>query len=270
MPELPEVESVRAQLEILVDATIVDGWDDATPRVIGAGSARGRVATPQRRGKWLILPLLAITPHELVVHLGMTGQLVLTSAPLESPHLHAWWQLSDLPVRRFLNFVDARRFGRCTLVEQGDYSKLPGLSGIGPDALDATIVQASLEAISSTNKTVKSVLLDQSVVAGVGNIYCDEALFAARIHPARRLSTLSSAELGRVCRAVSKTLKAGIESGGTTLRDYRRPDGSTGSHQTELLCYARSGLPCVRCSTLLVRGVVAGRTSTWCPACQAA
>jgi len=270
MPELPEVESVRGALADLVGGEFAPGRTSKYPRYAGAGSAAGTLRDVRRRGKWLILGFDAgSTQCELVAHLGMTGKFLVTGAPLDVPHLHASWTVTFPDGdERWLGYVDSRRFGRLVIVEPGLYGTIRGLAEIGPEGTDAGASAAALRQARSSHRSVKAVLLDQRVVAGVGNIYCDEALFASRIHPERAICDLTSSECRELARNLARILLGSIQAGGTTFRDYRKPDGSRGENVANLRCYGRSGLPCQRCGEELRASVVAGRGSTHCPRCQ--
>ncbi|MFM7068673.1 MAG: bifunctional DNA-formamidopyrimidine glycosylase/DNA-(apurinic or apyrimidinic site) lyase, partial [Actinomycetes bacterium] len=221
-----------------------------------------------RRGKYLLVELRGPDPvdRQLVVHLGMTGKLaVAPTASLEaSPHLRAVWHLGD---GRSLTFVDVRRFGRIAVVPAGDHTGLPTLSQLGPEPWDPSFTGPSLRAfVNQRRRSVKTLLLSQRPVAGVGNIYADEALWLAEVHPCARRLTVAQAD--RLVAAVQSVLAAGVAHGGTTLRDYRDATGSIGGHQLHLRCYGRSGQPCERCGTSLRRIVVDARSTTYCPTCQ--
>ena len=166
-----------------------------------------------------------------------------------------------------LVFRDVRRFGRIAVVPRDDHSSLPTLAALGPEPFDDAFTAAALHrALNASRRAVKTQLLSQRPVAGVGNIYADEALWIARVHPAaRRITRPQSA---RLVDAIRDVLDEGILHGGTTLRDYVDADGSQGSHQLHLRCYGRSGEPCERCGTVLRHVVLDARTTTWCPSCQ--
>jgi formamidopyrimidine-DNA glycosylase len=264
VPELPEVETVRRGLEpILIGRRIVDG--DAHPsvkfrsatEVIGA-----TVASIDRRGKYLLVGL--DDPRRLVVHLGMTGQFRLRAPDADlDQHVRAWWLLDD---HQILEFRDVRRFGRIAVVGE-DLSALPTLAALGPEPFDDAFTAEGLRAaVNRSQVRVKTQLLGQRVVAGVGNIYADEALWRARVHPAARRITRPQAD--RLRTAIADVLTEGIANGGTTLRDYRTVEGGEGANQHQLDCYGRSGLPCNRCGTVLRRSVIDGRGTTHCPTCQ--
>lgn len=264
MPELPEVETVRRGLAPLVTGRrIVDG--DAHPSATFASATEAIGATITgvgRRGKYLLLGL--DDDRRLVVHLGMTGQLRRRAPdqPID-PYVRAWWLLDD---RSAIELRDVRRFGRIAVVGE-DLSALPTLAALGPEPFAAEFTPEHLwTAVRRSTTRLKTQLLNQRVVAGVGNIYADEALWRAQVHPATRTLTRPAAR--RLHLAIVEVLQAGIDHGGTTLRDYRDVDGGRGSNQLHLDCYGRAGHPCSRCGTTLRRSVVDARGTTHCPTCQ--
>ena len=263
MPELPEVETVRRQLEPrVVGRRVVEAWGHPSPKFASAPFAAGaRIETAGRRGKYLLLGL--DDDRELVVHLGMTGQLRLRPGELD-PYVRAWWALDDGSV---LELRDVRRFGRVGVVPVGEHASLPTLASQGPEPWDAVLDDGGLwRRLRRSTARIKTQLLSQRPLAGVGNIYADEGLWRAGVHPARRSVTRREADvlLGEL-RAV---LEQGIANGGTTLRDYRTVEGEPGRNQLELGCYGRAGEPCGRCGTELRRTVLDGRGTTHCPTCQ--
>lgn len=271
MPELPEVETIRRQLEPLVRGrVVVEAWGHPSgkfaPAVDAAGASVGAV---RRRGKYLLVDL--DDHRELVVHLGMTGRLQVEppSSP-PSPYVRAWWLLADEPgsppVGR-LELHDVRRFGRVAVVARGEHASLPTLHRLGPEPFDPAFTGDHLwRALQASRAAVKTQLLSQRPVAGVGNIYADEALWRAGVHPAaRRVGRQRAAALRD---EIVRVLAASIDRGGTTLRDYRTVEGATGTNQLHLECYGRAGEPCLRCGEPLRRLVVDGRGTTWCTTCQ--
>ena len=220
------------------------------------------VVAVDRRGKYLVLPL--DDGRHLVIHLGMTGQLRLDPVAGDvDPYDRAWWDLDD-GTRLVLR--DVRRFGRVAVVGD-DPSALPTLAAIGPEPFDPTFTPEVLWAnLRRSSTRVKTNLLSQRPVAGVGNIYADEALWRAQIHPGTR--SVSRPAAARLHEALLAVLTAALDNGGTTLRDYRTVDGATGTNQHSLACYGRAGQPCERCGTTLRRSTVDGRGTTHCPACQ--
>ena len=262
MPELPEVETIRRQLERRVTGRrVIDAEAHESAKFSPALDAIGATITGvSRRGKYLVFTL--DDGHELIVHLGMTGTLALDDSI--DPYVRARWHLDD---GRTLRYRDVRRFGRIAVVKVGEYAALPTLATQGPDPLDDEFTAERLwRSIRASRARVKTQLLSQRPVAGVGNIYADEALWRAGIDPARR--SITRAEAARLHAALRVVLAQGIANGGTTLRDYRTFDGGEGSNQHELECYGRHGEPCSRCGTLLVRRVLDARGTTHCPTCQ--
>ena len=265
MPELPEVETIRRALApALVGRRFVDAGAFASAKFTDATDAIGAgVDAVQRRGKYLIVVL--DDDRDLVVHLGMTGVLrAVTSRSVDDRHLRAWWLLDDTSV---LEFSDVRRFGRIAVLPHGRYESLPTLHALGPEPLgDDFTAEVLRRAINASDVACKTQLLQQRVVAGIGNIYADEALWLAGVHPAARRISRPKAE--RLHAAIRAVISDGIERRGTTLRDYRTFDGTPGSNQHHLRCYGRFGEPCERCGDTLRRRTLDGRTTTWCPGCQ--
>jgi formamidopyrimidine-DNA glycosylase len=263
VPELPEVETVRRQLEpLVVGRRIVEGWGHPSGKFSSAPLASGAtIERAGRRGKYLLLGL--DDERELIVHLGMTGQLRLRPGELD-PYVRAWWTLDDGQV---LELRDVRRFGRIGVVPVGEYASLPTLAKQGPEPWDPVLDDGGLwRHLKGSHVRIKTQLLSQRPLAGVGNIYADEALWRAGVHPARRRIKRREAEaLLEQLRAV---LEQGIANGGTTLRDYRTVEGEPGRNQLELGCYGRAGEPCGRCGTELRRSVIDARGTTHCPVCQ--
>ncbi len=266
MPELPEVETVRRELapwlpgKTIIEARRVDA--PPGPKYHGLERARGqRIEAVSRLGKFIVMPLSR--GDELVVHLGMTGVL---SADGALSHLRAQVALDDGTT---LYFKDPRRFGRFMVLAPGERSLLPTLHAIGPEPLEPGFTPAVLGVgLSRFGSAIKAVLLGQRAVAGVGNIYADEALFRAGIHPEVAASSLSKARVKRLHEAIVHVLEAGLDDGGTTLSDYRRVDGSSGEHANALLVYGREGQPCTTCGRALERIVIGQRSTTFCPRCQ--
>ncbi|MBY0229365.1 MAG: bifunctional DNA-formamidopyrimidine glycosylase/DNA-(apurinic or apyrimidinic site) lyase [Gemmataceae bacterium] len=267
MPELPEVETVVRDLRpLLVGRSLLavrrtsphglrQPWDAAWERPL----AGARVETASRRGKWIVLGLGG---PALVVHLGMTGQLTVVPAGKEMPtHNHFAFPLDD---GQELRYRDTRRFGSVTYSPGGT---LMADEALGPEPweLDGA---AWRRALAGSGRAIKAVLLDQGVVAGVGNIYADEALFRARLHPARKAGSLTAAEATRLRKAVVAVLDQAIEKRGSTIRDYVGGSGLRGGYQDEFAAYGRTGEPCRRCGAALALSRVAGRSSHYCPACQ--
>ena len=194
----------------------------------------------------------------------MTGMLRIASDDQPDSYVRAQWDLDDGSV---LEYNDMRRFGRIAVVPRGVYTSLPTLAAQGPEPFDPAFTPEQLwRALRASTARVKTQLLSQRPVAGVGNIYADEAFWRARLHPASRHVTKPQAT--RLHEAVRHVLAQGIDNGGTTLRDYRDFEGGRGENQHALSCYGRHDEPCVRCGTTLRRMVIDARGTTFCPACQ--
>ena len=263
MPELPEVETVRRGLAPrLVGRRITAAGSHPSAKFAAAPEAVGRsVDAVDRRGKYLLVEL--DDGLTLVVHLGMTGQLRVTPPGPADPYDRAWWDLDD---GQRLSFRDVRRFGRIAVVGD-DRSALPTLAALGPEPFDDAFTGEHLwRALRSSRARIKTQLLSQRPVAGVGNIYADEALWRARVNPGARTITRPAAD--RLRDAIVDVLAEAIAHDGTTLRDYRTVEGGTGENQFRLDCYGRWGEPCERCGTELRRRTIDARTTTWCPVCQ--
>lgn len=229
-----------------------------------------RIESVGRRGKYLLLPLTSELVEgdraELVLHLGMTGSFRFADRPDPAgvTHVRAWFALDD---DRYLVFRDPRRFGRVSVVPAGDHSVIPTLDALGPEPLGgAFTIEQFAAALRRTTAPVKAALLGQRLVAGVGNIYADESLWRARIHPLSR--RVGRERAARLHGAIVEVIAGAVEREGTTFRDYQMVNGQSGRNADFLDAYGRSGLPCTRCGTELRHTVVAQRGTTYCPACQ--
>jgi formamidopyrimidine-DNA glycosylase len=275
MPELPEVESVRRQLEPALVGRRLERVTIDDPRLVRpyepaevAAELEGeRTVAVERRGKYLVVRFES--GRVLLIHLRMTGSLLHAAAGSlqEDPHRRAVVKLDD---GSDVAYRDVRRFGTWLLLEPGETE--PYLSArVGDEPLDALFTAARLgEGLAGRRTSLKAALLDQRTLAGIGNIYADEALWRARLNPLRPAASLDRAELRRLHRAIRAALEQGLARQGSTLRDYRLPDGSGGSMQDEFRVYGRGGEPCDRCGTPISRTHVAGRTTWFCPTCQPA
>ncbi|MGH9397183.1 MAG: bifunctional DNA-formamidopyrimidine glycosylase/DNA-(apurinic or apyrimidinic site) lyase [Terriglobia bacterium] len=274
MPELPEVETVRRGLERRLLGQMISTVVLARPQVIRGDTMRfcgeiegRRVARLCRKGKTLAIELHSKDggpPHHLIIRLGMTGQLVIaeTGAPL-LPHTHVRMILEGGVEE--LRFRDPRRFGMlrcCTTAEaRGVFNSL------GPDALEISEGEFD-DAIRGRNGAVKAWLLNQQMLAGLGNIYADEALFEARIHPQTPAGRIRKLQRHLLYRAIHKVLRRAVNLQGTSFRDYIDVEGNAGRFEPLLRAYRRTGLPCRRCGARIQRVTISGRSSHFCPDCQ--
>jgi formamidopyrimidine-DNA glycosylase len=233
------------------------------PRPLGELLPDRCVKRVRRRAKRVIVDLDDGT--ELVFRLGMSGQLMLADGdePPE-PHTHLRIAVPDLDCE--LRFRDPRRFGGVWCLTGGSKTVGRPLGEVGPEPLDTT--PAEFRRILQRRRQIKALLMDQHVIAGLGNIYCDEALHAARIHPLTCANALDAATADRLLRAVKRTLRAAIRFNGSTFMDYRRADGTEGSFQKHHRVYQRHGEPCRTCGTRIRRIHCAGRSTFLCPECQ--
>ena len=267
MPELPEVETTRRKIEpLLLGRTLQAITHDSPHRYRDTHLAHGRrVSGLSRRGKYLLLHLAAGEAAEgeehdleLIVHLGMTGGFRLE----EGPHT----RVTLTTDAGQLYFNDPRRFGKMAVVPRGRYAGMPTLEAMGPEPLSDDFQEEDFARRAAQAGAVKPWLLSQKPVSGVGNIYADEALWRARLHPAQ--TRLTGEEAGRLYRAVREVLREAVEAGGSTLRDYVQHDGELGAFQGRHAVYGRGGQSCPRCGTTIEKTVLGQRGTHFCPQCQ--
>jgi len=273
MPELPEVETVRRTLRPAVGAKIVAVWDSGKPLHMQRKPPRkrlrsligARITKIRRHGKYLLVD--TDTPDSLLVHLGMTGRfLIVGEATPRSKHTHLVLWLDD---GRELRFVDARRFGQLDVVARDQEKQHAALSILGPDPLEHGISGELLFERSRGRKTtLKAFVLDQNVLAGVGNIYASEALWKAQLRPSKRAHKLTHDTARRLAEAILEVLHNALDNGGTSLRDFVNADGAEGENAEYLWVYGRAGEECLRCKSLIRRAVHQGRATYYCPTCQ--
>jgi formamidopyrimidine-DNA glycosylase len=271
VPELPEVETVvrclRRRLVGLKVEKITVFFEPIVRRPDPGGlrSYEGReILRVERRGKMIILELTG--GLSLVFHLKMTGQLLFCPAgEPRDKHTHLAISFQGTPFE--LRFRDLRKFGFVLAVASSEAAASPELQGLGPEPLTLGL-DAFRAAFAGRKGMIKARLLDQRIVAGIGNIYADECLFEARIHPESEASRLSVRSWRALWSATRSVLRRAIRHRGTTLRDYRDGDGEPGGFQNLLRVYDREGLACRRCGTAIRRRRVAGRSSYFCPRCQ--
>ncbi|HXZ82656.1 MAG TPA: bifunctional DNA-formamidopyrimidine glycosylase/DNA-(apurinic or apyrimidinic site) lyase [Acidimicrobiales bacterium] len=275
MPELPEVETVRLGLERAIVGRTVTGVEVSGSRTVRRQARREfvrrvtgrRVLGVTRRGKYL---LVGCDGGTLVVHLRMTGRLRIENDPRgeRTPHTHAVFSLDD---GRELHFVDPRTFGELFFALPGEALLDEVIGPLGPDALRDAIDPGLLGAlVARRSTTLKAFLLDQGMIAGVGNIYADEICFAAGLRPDRRTDSLGPDDLAALARALRQVIDRAVELGGTSLGDgsYRDLFGQPGSFQSEHAVYGRDGEPCPRCGLPIAKARVAGRATHFCLGCQ--
>jgi formamidopyrimidine-DNA glycosylase len=272
MPELPEVETVRRRLEPVLTGRLLARVEIRDPRLtrpldpreVAAELEGERIAVVDRRGKYLILRFES--GRALLIHLRMTGTVLTGDAATgDDAYRRAGVTLDDgTPVA----YRDVRRFGTWLLLEPEEVEAYVD-ARVGREPLDRAYKARHLaERLRGRRAPVKAALLDQRTVAGVGNIYADEALWRARIHPLTPAEALGAADVAALYRGVRQALQAGIRRQGSTLSDYRLPDGSRGRMQQEFKVYGRAGEPCERCGTPIDKIRAGGRGTWYCPSCQ--
>ncbi|HST12945.1 MAG TPA: bifunctional DNA-formamidopyrimidine glycosylase/DNA-(apurinic or apyrimidinic site) lyase [Terriglobales bacterium] len=286
MPELPEVETIAQGLHKRVSGDAIESvWLGSKPQTmksppaqIAATLEHTRITQVRRMGKHIVFDLerngaariekaskrrksasLLGARSQWIVHLGMTGRMVVCDPAADLvKHTHAVVKLAS---GRELRFVDPRRFGRLSVASHGDFEA----GGVEPLEVD----RESFVALFRGRKTpIKSALLNQKLLRGVGNIYADESLFRAGLRPRRRASTITSAQLEKLHASVQKVLKEAIKLGGSSISDYVDADGEEGFFQLRHRVYGREGEPCLVCKTPIKRTVIVGRSSHFCPRCQ--
>ena len=273
MPEMPEVEIIRRYLNQHLTGRQIMNLSILLPRQIKWPTPEGyrsmaigrTIQAVERRGKYLLIEL--DNGNELVFHLRMTGRLVYE--PDGNSHDHYARLLFSLDDGSLLVYGDTRTLGAAYALAAGERWRLHGLSEMGPEPLSEGFTAAYLaQAVQRRRTPVKTLLLNQHVIGGIGNIYADEALFLAGIHPLQPASTLSGEACQHLCVAVNQVIAAGIEDGGTTFRDYQNGEGKKGHHQEHLQVYSRKGEPCRCCGTHIEKITVGGRGTHFCPHCQ--
>jgi formamidopyrimidine-DNA glycosylase len=269
VPELPEVQTVVNTLSPRLTGGTFARVAHVRPDIVRPrgfdlpAALTGRtVSSITRRGKRIVI--LLDDGNALYFHLGMTGQMTIArpNAPIE-PHTHF---IADLSSKNQLRFRDPRRFGGIFWLGQ-DPAARDDDGRMGPEPLTMTPMQLATK-LSATKRAIKNALMDQRVVAGLGNIYVDESLYAAGIHPQRRADRLKGDEIVRLNKAIKVTLKRAIRHRGSSLRDYVDADGEKGGFQNLHRVYAREDKPCATCKTPIKRIVLGGRSTHWCPTCQ--
>jgi formamidopyrimidine-DNA glycosylase len=282
MPELPEVETVRRDLDRVMNGRTIDNVvlgrlrsvrRHADPEEFRAGLIGVTVVGTRRRGKYLLVDLSRGTqggsenePSVMVVHLRMSGQLHHAASVTEPllPHTHVRMQLDD---GSEIRFVDPRTFGEMFVTT----SQCPELAHVGADALDPAVSPRQIAA-AAKGRTValKPFLLDQSVLAGVGSIYADEICHRAGLRPGRSVARITKPQFARVHAAMVEVLQAAIDARGSTLGDgqYVGMDGQPGTFASQHRVHARAGVGCYVCGSIIARAVIAQRSAYWCPTCQ--
>jgi len=271
MPELPEVETIRRQLEPAIVGRVIESlrvqderWTrPVAPREVERALAGRRIEAVERRGKYLLLRLEG--GRTLAMHLRMTGNLLLVDETTDPPYLRAQLQLEG---GRRLLFTDARRFGHAVVLDDAELDEyFAARLGIEPLS-DSLTAEELCRRAAGRRAPLKSFLLNQLGVAGIGNIYADEALHRAELHPLSPAGSMKPEDCERLRVGIVEALEAGLRSGGASIDDYRDSRGEQGAMQDEFLVHTREGKPCPRCGAEIRRIVVGGRSTYFCPSCQ--
>ena len=281
MPELPEVETVRKGLEKLLKGFYIKKIEVLKERSIASiGGAKdfknniedSYLGSWNRRGKYLIGSLNSLNENRkglLVVHLRMTGQFKLINKPT-IPCSHTRVRFFDNAGRE-LRFIDLRNFGQMWFIPSNKSVKeiVSGINRLGPEPFSNDFNSSYLQNyLKNRTRSIKSSLLDQATVAGVGNIYADETLFEAGINPKTKSKNLRKSELNKLCKSLVKILKISIGKGGTTFSDFRDLEGVNGNYGGQARVYRRGGKDCKKCGEKILREKICGRSTHWCPNCQ--
>lgn len=273
MPELPEVETIKRTLEPKLKGLSFQAVEVYLPKIIRTPVPQEFIASIpgktiqkiERRGKYLLFFLAE--NFVLVLHLRMTGRLIY-SAPEDplGPHTHIIFHLDN---GFALRYMDTRQFGRVFLVKSEKLPLVAGLNSLGIEPFDPGFTKAFLiRELKRRHTKIKSLLIDQSFIAGIGNIYADEVLFRALIHPQRQSQTLTIREATRLYYAIREILKEGIENRGASIKDYVNGEGNAGNYQNLLKVYGHEGKPCTRCSRPIAKIYLGGRSTHFCSTCQ--
>ncbi|MCX7785250.1 MAG: bifunctional DNA-formamidopyrimidine glycosylase/DNA-(apurinic or apyrimidinic site) lyase [candidate division WOR-3 bacterium] len=274
MPELPEVETIKRELKPLIINKKITKVKIIRPDIIGypsvgdfeKGVIGKRITNLVRKAKYLIFELS--NNSQMIIHLRLSGQLLVWENRQNAPkHERLRFYLSD---KAILSFAEPRVLGRVYLVPKNKYPDvLNGLKTLGLEPIDRRFDYNYLYSkLKNRKATIKSLLLNQSITAGIGNIYSDEALFLAGIHPLRRANSLTETEIEKLSKSLKNVLRVGIKSKGTSVSDYLRPDGSEGKYQFRAFVFDREGEPCRICNTKIEFAKIGNRRTRFCPKCQ--
>lgn len=273
MPELPEIETIKSVIEPQIKGLTIENITVNRPEIISHPTADifckaiagQNISSMERKGKFLIIHLK--NESRIILHLRMTGCLLVTPPdfPLEK-HTHIIMRLSN---GMELRFSDTRRFGRFWLIQRGEEDTYSGTGKLGLEPLSAECNAEYLQGrFAKRKKTIKECLLDQSVIAGIGNIYSDEILFRAKINPTRPANSLTVEECRRLAAEIPECLSYFIDKNRITQEDYLQTKGQDYRNTPFLQVYGHGGEPCPVCGEILCRSVIGGRSSVYCPVCQ--
>ncbi len=273
MPELPEVETIKEQLKLKLIGNQITKVNILWPNIIQDLTVEDfskqiinqEIIDIKRRGKWLLIEL---KDYYLFVHLRMEGKFFFkTKKDLYDKHEHVIFTLKD---KRELRYHDLRKFGKMKLVSKTNLDKIDFLNKLGLEPFDKRLTVSYLKnKFKKRTIPIKTILLDQSIIAGIGNIYANEILFLAKINPLRRANELNNQELKLIIKYAKKVLKEAIKLGGTTIRSYLSLNNKKGLFQERLLIHGKQNKPCLNCQTMIKKIYINGRGTYYCPKCQA-
>ncbi len=272
MPELPEVETVRRALEKRIIGRKILAVESNFPKIVSTPSFKtfasqikgSKIEAMFRRGKFLIFDLSG--GLSMISHLRMTGHWLVTKNLPDSKFIHLKLKLSD---GHTLAYSDIRKFGRIWLIERQDFALFKPFAKLGIEPLSKGFTMEAFSGrLAKYKNNIKQVLLNQQVVAGLGNIYVDEVLFSAGVRPSRKVPSLTKTEILKIFKAIRRILALAIKHGGTTVENFTTPEGGTGYFQNKLKIYGRKGQKCYNCKGTVSRIVIAGRGTHFCKSCQ--
>jgi formamidopyrimidine-DNA glycosylase len=273
MPELPEVQTIVNDLQILTNDTIIGFWTNFKKAIkteaFEKEIAKRKIVNIKRVGKNVIFEL--DNDNFVIIHLKMTGRLILAknqktnTEPSEEKHLHHVFYLKK---KGSLKFYDIRKFATLELVSHEKLSEISKAKGIDPLSKDFTLKKFTTILQNKKKKNVKEVLMDQSTISGIGNIYASEIPYDAKISPLRKAESLSKDEIKTLHKSIVKILKQAIKMRGTSFSDYRDAQGKKGGFQNKLKVYGKAGKKCDKCGTIIEKVVVGQRSTFFCPGCQ--
>lgn len=268
MPELPEVQTVVNDLQILTGDTIIGFWSDfekaIKTKAFGKEIIKHKIKSVRRLSKNVVMEL--DNKKYILLHLKMTGKLILHQGQeIKTKHLHHIFYLQK---NNSLEFYDIRKFATIELVDQAKLAIIEKNKGVDPFGSDFTLQKFAAIIASKKNSNIKSVLMNQALISGIGNIYASEIPYEAKLNPLRKVSTLTEKELRILYNSILKILTKAIKLRGTSISDYRDAKGAKGSFQDHLKVYGKAGKKCAKCDTIIVKNIVEQRSTFHCPTCQ--
>lgn len=267
MPELPEVETIKIQLEKFLAGREIIGIEVRSRKILAEGEKNllgGKIIGVRRFGKVVVIDL--DNDYSALIHLKLTGQLVFQGPNLPGKHTHVIFSLSG---SKKLYFNDLRKFGWIKIVKSQEVITERFIAGLGPEPFKDLTLEKFREVLSKSSRPIKVLLMDQSKISGIGNIYANEALWLAGVNPRRSSKSLSLSEKQKIYNSILKVLKDGIKWGGASDQAYIQPSGEEGKYQEHFLVYGREGEVCTRCKKAKIEKIkLGGRGTYFCPFCQ--